>query len=245
MLVTVLLRVFGIWALADAAFVLLAPRRWGGWLGRIGGNRLASRLIALLVLASAVYLIRRSLSPNAAAKRRASAARAIRVAVGVERSGLVTTLMRVPVYLHRFGLGWLLGHRFLLLTHRGRKSGQPYRTVLEVVRYDPATRESIVVSGWGTAADWYRNIKANPPIAVATGRGHYRPTFRELSPDEAYPIIADYLRDLPPPLRALAERALFGAGTTETERREQARSFVMIAFRPADDQVDRQIGNVS
>ncbi|HEX5416739.1 MAG TPA: nitroreductase family deazaflavin-dependent oxidoreductase [Chloroflexota bacterium] len=246
---SVLWLMIGIWAFADAAFVLLAPRRWSrwwrDWLRRIGGNELASRLVALIELASAVYLIRRSLRHAGAVKTGTDTARAHRAAVGIERSGLLTALMRVPVYLYRFGLGWLLGHRFLLLTHRGRKSGRSYRTVLEVVHYDPETRESIVVSGWGTAVDWYRNIKANPPIAVATGGRPYRPSYRELSPDETYPIIADYLAKSPLPMRAVARRLLFGEGTTEAEQREQARAFVMVAFRPAEDQIDRQTGNAS
>jgi len=31
---------------------------------------------------------------------------------------------RLPIYLYRLDLGWLLGHRFLLLVHRGRESGR-------------------------------------------------------------------------------------------------------------------------
>ncbi len=50
----------------------------------------------------------------------------------------------VPILLYRARLGWLLGHRFLLLTHRGWKTGKIRRTVLEVVHYDPTTRDSAV-----------------------------------------------------------------------------------------------------
>lgn len=54
--------------------------------------------------------------------------------------GLVKRLLRLPALLYERDLGWLLGHRFLLLTHRGRTSGRTYRTVLEVLQFDPATR---------------------------------------------------------------------------------------------------------
>ena len=39
----------------------------------------------------------------------------------------------MPIYLYRLDLGRLLGHRFLLLVHRGRKSGLLRETVLEVI----------------------------------------------------------------------------------------------------------------
>jgi hypothetical protein len=59
----------------------------------------------------------------------------------------------LPIYLYRLDLGRLLGHRFLLLVHRGRKSGLLRETVLEVLLHDPATNESVVLSAWGEKAD--------------------------------------------------------------------------------------------
>jgi F420H(2)-dependent quinone reductase len=56
--------------------------------------------------------------------------------------------------------------------------------VLEVIRYDPATRESVVPSGWGERSDWYRNIKASPALEVQTGGERYVPVQRFLAPDE-------------------------------------------------------------
>lgn len=246
------LRFVGVWTLVDAVFLFLAPRRWsrwwGSWLQIIGNSALSSRLVALLEFAGAVYLIWQSFakpSANSSTASTSAGVRAGRAAVGIEKSGLLTTLFRVPTYLYRIGVGWLLGHRFLLLTHQGRKSGRPYQTVLEVVHYDPETRESIVVSGWGTRADWYRNIRANPPIAVTTGNEHYQPSYRELSPDEIYPVIQEYLRKSPPIYRGVVERTLFGDGVTEPEMREMARSFVMVAFRPAEVLAERQTGKAS
>src|SRR5262249_48784206 len=63
-------------------------------------------------------------------------------------SPLLRKFFRAPGWLYRMRLGWLLGDRFVQLSHRGRSSGRVYRTVLEVVRYDPRTRESVVCSGW-------------------------------------------------------------------------------------------------
>jgi deazaflavin-dependent oxidoreductase (nitroreductase family) len=122
-------------------------------------------------------------------------------------SRVVRALFNAPVWLYRLKLGWLLGHHFMLLTHRGRTSGGLYQTLLEVVHHDPRTRESIACSGWGTRADWYRNIMANPPIAVETGGHRYEsPTFRLLSPEENYPIVAEYVRRIRAIARPLAYR---------------------------------------
>jgi deazaflavin-dependent oxidoreductase (nitroreductase family) len=85
---------------------------------------------------------------------------------------------RVPIYLYRLDLGWLLGHRFLLLVHRGRKSGLLHQTVLEVVLYDPSIRESVVLSAWGEDADWYRNLQKCRAIEIMTGRESYEPLQR-------------------------------------------------------------------
>jgi hypothetical protein len=38
--------------------------------------------------------------------------------------GLTRLAFRLPIWLYRLRLGWLLGDRLLLLTHIGRTSGQ-------------------------------------------------------------------------------------------------------------------------
>src|SRR5918911_4987582 len=90
-------------------------------------------------------------------------------------SGILRLAFRLPIYLYRLNLGWLLGQRGLLLIHRGRRSGLLRETVLEVVRYTPATKESVVLSAWGERADWYRNIKASPAMEVWTGGERFVP----------------------------------------------------------------------
>jgi hypothetical protein len=48
----------------------------------------------------------------------------------------------LPIHLYRYNLGRLLGYRFLLLTHRGRKTGILHQTVLEVILYDQPRKRS-------------------------------------------------------------------------------------------------------
>ena len=109
-------------------------------------------------------------------------------------TGALRLAFRLPIYLYRLGLGQLLGHRFMLLTHRGRRSGRVYQTALEGVRYDPSLRETVVASGWGERSDWYRNLKAHPALEIRTGRERYAPEQRFLTPEEVYREIVDYER---------------------------------------------------
>jgi deazaflavin-dependent oxidoreductase (nitroreductase family) len=149
-------------------------------------------------------------------------------------SPLLRGFFKAPHCLFRLGLGWLLGHRFLELTHRGRSSGRLYRTVLEVVHYDPRTQESVACSGWGRRADWYRNIIADPPTAVETGGRRYEnPRFRELPPEENYPIVAEYVRRLPRIARPLAYRLGLDVRGSENQRRAHSEQLLLIGFGPS------------
>lgn len=91
----------------------------------------------------------------------------------------------------------MLGKRVLALTHRGRKSGKEYQTILEVVLFDDETKESVVASAYGSDADWYRNIQAEAALRVQTGRLDYVPSQRFLTQDEAREAAARFCREHP------------------------------------------------
>ena len=109
-------------------------------------------------------------------------------------TGVLRSLLGLPVHLYHAHLGVLLGHRFLLLGHTGRKTGLHRETVLEVVRYDPVTRESVVAAGWGRRTGWLHNVEAGLAHEVWTGRQRFTPAYRILPPDEAARLFADYER---------------------------------------------------
>ena len=67
----------------------------------------------------------------------------------IKKKGILWYFFRAPVYLYRWRLGWLLGHRLLLLTHIGRRTGLRRQTVLEVVEYRKEIPEAVVVNGFG------------------------------------------------------------------------------------------------
>lgn len=150
--------------------------------------------------------------------------------------GLLRWLLEVPVLLYRGGLGWMLGHRFLLLVHSGRRSGRRYRTVLEVVRYDSVAKESTVVAGWGRRTAWLHNLESGGAIEVRTGRERYVPLVRRLDSREAQRVFADYERSMRlvgPVVRAVVTRLVGWRydGSAEARRRLAAQ-LPMLAFRP-------------
>jgi deazaflavin-dependent oxidoreductase (nitroreductase family) len=149
-------------------------------------------------------------------------------------TGASRLAFRLPIYLYRLDLGWVLGHRFLLLVHRGRKSGLLRETALEALLHDPAAREGVVLSAWGEKADWYRNVGATPALEVRTGGQRYVPEQRFLAPEENHAVISDYGRRHPLAFRVFARIFGYPLGGTEAARREVASSLRLVAFRPRD-----------
>jgi deazaflavin-dependent oxidoreductase (nitroreductase family) len=145
-------------------------------------------------------------------------------------------LLAAPLWLYRARLGWLLGRRFLMLTHVGRRSGRTYRTVVEVVARPDG--EYVAVAGFGPTTDWLRNVEAGGGREVAVGRQTFRPAVRRLDVDEAARVLADYERRnrlAAPVVRAVLSRLVGWRYTgTDEERRRLVTERPLVAFRPAD-----------
>jgi deazaflavin-dependent oxidoreductase (nitroreductase family) len=149
--------------------------------------------------------------------------------------GLARLAFRLPIWLYRLGLGGLLGTRFLLLTHTGRKSGRERQNVLEVVRYDREKSVFVVAAGFGPQSDWYRNIRANPQVTAQCGRRRWAMTAEFLSPEQAGEELVDYGRRHPAALRELIGFMGFKAGNSPEEIRSVGRQLSMVAFHPRKD----------
>jgi len=144
-------------------------------------------------------------------------------------------LFRLPAYLYHWHCGWLLGHRFMLLMHTGRRTGRRHETVLEVMEYRAAAHEAVVMSAFGRA-DWLRNIEARPG-EVAIGRERFVTTHRILPPEEAVGVVGCYERRnrlMAPVVRlGLSWLAGWRYRSTDADRRRLAAQFPFVAFRPA------------
>jgi deazaflavin-dependent oxidoreductase (nitroreductase family) len=139
--------------------------------------------------------------------------------------------MKMPLILYRLGLGWMLGKRFMLLTHKGRRSGKVYRTVLAVLRFDEKTREILAVSPW-SASHWYRNIQATPALEVETGGVRYAPKQRGLSPEEIAAAFIAFRNQYPVFSRVIARIPGWKIDSTYTEFLALARTLRGVSFQP-------------
>jgi deazaflavin-dependent oxidoreductase (nitroreductase family) len=149
------------------------------------------------------------------------------------RALIARLLLRSPVWLYRLGLGWILGHEFLLLTHAGRRTGRVRETALKVLHHDPATRESIVASAWGRQTDWFRNIQARPPLSVRIGSEWYVPRQRILPSDEAAAVLQDWTRRQRWFARLMLTQLGLSLDMVETERAALVDRLPFVAFSPS------------
>jgi deazaflavin-dependent oxidoreductase (nitroreductase family) len=92
-----------------------------------------------------------------------------------------------PRFAYAAGLGRLVGRFVLLLTTRGRKTGQPRVTPLV---FEETGDTILVGSARGPEADWLRNIRANPSVRVRVGRRDFDGLAEVVMDPER---IADYL----------------------------------------------------
>jgi deazaflavin-dependent oxidoreductase (nitroreductase family) len=151
--------------------------------------------------------------------------------------GILGWLLRSPVYLYHAHLGFLFGHRFLLLVHEGRRTGLRRETPLEVVRYDRATHEAVVAAGWGRKTAWLHNVEAGLAREVWIGRERYTPACRFLTTEEAAGVLEDYERHSGLPksiVRAVLSRLLgWRYDGSPAARRRAVEQMPLIGLRPS------------
>ncbi len=147
--------------------------------------------------------------------------------------GFMIPVFRFPILLYRLGLGWLFGHRFMMLTHMGRRSHKLHRTILAVLRFDGATKEIMTMSAW-SGSDWYKNIQAWPALQVQVGTLRYVPTYRPLSTEELVELFEDYRREHPLFTRVICRIPGWKWDSTHEEFLELVRTLRGIAFRPKE-----------
>lgn len=124
---------------------------------------------------------------------------------GPKPSGITRFFLRTPIWLYRLHLGWLLGDRFLMFRHIGRKSGLPRYTVVEVVRHDLPTDTYTIASGWGEKADWLKNIQQEPEVVLYSGRRRMKARASRLSVEEATRALTEYAGRHPVAFQNLAK----------------------------------------
>lgn len=156
---------------------------------------------------------------------------------GSRPHGVLRYLLRAPIYLYRWRLGRLLGHRFLLLHHTGRRTERRHATVLEVLQYRGTLGEAVVMSGFGRNSGWLLNIQAKPDCDVVIGAQAFRAQYRFLGEDEAVQVFRDYEKKnrlVLPIVRFVLSRLLgWPYRGSDADVRKLVSQLPLVAFRPA------------
>ncbi|NQV07015.1 nitroreductase family deazaflavin-dependent oxidoreductase [bacterium] len=99
----------------------------------------------------------------------------------------------------RTGLGWSTDlwpagfGRLMVIEHVGRKSGAAYRTPVNFTRCGPDT---YCLAGFGPRTDWYRNVLAQPDIAIWLPDGRWTAAAVDVSDSsERLPLMRRVLID--------------------------------------------------
>ena len=146
--------------------------------------------------------------------------------------GLKAIPWRLPIWLYRLGLGRLLGGKFLLLTHRGRKTGQLRQAVLEIILAEPEKNRFLVVSGFGTGSQWYKNIQIEPKVAIQVGAKKISAIAEQLGKEQAGLAIVDYAERFPGNLKTLARILGYEIEHTPAGYRNFGEKIPVIEFTP-------------
>jgi deazaflavin-dependent oxidoreductase (nitroreductase family) len=118
--------------------------------------------------------------------------------------GIEKALFKLPNFFYNMGLGSIMGSRFVQLAHIGRNSGRIYKTVVEVVDYDPDRRKIYIASGFRQRSDWYKNILKTPQIEINFRGKLYEAVAMELDKREAEQVLLNYAHQHPLAMKELA-----------------------------------------
>ena len=146
--------------------------------------------------------------------------------------GFKAFLWRLPIWLFRLRLGPLMGHRMLLLTHKGRISGKERYAMLEVIKYEQATNTHYVASGFGEKSDWYQNISKTPDVTIQVGNDKFPARAERLTLDKARAVFHDYTQAHPNAVRNLAKLVGYEIGSSQEDMMAFLDMIPVVAFHP-------------
>ena len=115
-------------------------------------------------------------------------------------NALLKFFFRIPVWMHKLGVGgWerLIGAQWMLITTVGRKSGKPRDTMVDVMDYDAASDTYYIEAAYGSRADWYKNMQANPVFEVRVGRRKFQASATPLTNEGAGEMMVQFFRKKP------------------------------------------------
>jgi deazaflavin-dependent oxidoreductase (nitroreductase family) len=141
---------------------------------------------------------------------------------------------KVPVWVHKMGFGgWerLIGAQWMLITTKGRKTGKPHDTMVDVMDYDKATDTYYIEAAYGARADWYKNIQSNPVFEAQVGRRKFKAQAGALTTEGAAEMLVQFYRSKPAYTRSVMAMAGMKF-KDEDELRVMGRNLTLLAVTP-------------
>jgi deazaflavin-dependent oxidoreductase (nitroreductase family) len=112
------------------------------------------------------------------------------------RSGWRRLLVRAPLTWWRLGLEPLLRRfHFIVVTTRGRASGQARHTMLE---HSVLDGRIYIAPGWGRRTQWYRNLLADPALTVQRHGETFAATARPVTDGDELARVFHVVRGVSP-----------------------------------------------
>jgi deazaflavin-dependent oxidoreductase (nitroreductase family) len=122
--------------------------------------------------------------------------------VGQDKPGpLFRWIFKMPIPMYHLGL-WHLAGPYILLVHKGRKTGKTRYTPLEYT-YEPETDSYLLMAGWRGHTDWYRNVLADSHVRAQVGRRAFDATAEPMRAEEAAQLLKQILLAGPSSARML------------------------------------------
>lgn len=149
-------------------------------------------------------------------------------------SRLLKFLFKVPVWLHKMGLGgWerLVGAQWMLITTKGRKTGKLRHTMVDVMDYDKISDTYYIEAAYGVRADWYKNIQINPVFEAQVGRRKFKARAGALTTEGASEMLVHFYRSKPAYTRSVMAMAGMKF-KDEDELRSMGRNLTLLAVTP-------------
>lgn len=148
--------------------------------------------------------------------------------------GAVREVLRVPVTMYRMGLGHFVDlFHILILTTRGRRSGQPRYAPVEYRRHGS---KYYAISAWGERPHWYRNLMEDPIVTIRQGRKVFQARAQMVENDSEALLVLHLFRR-PNPLLYDAILARVGNVQTFDPRTlpDLAHQYTIVRFDPQPD----------
>jgi len=141
---------------------------------------------------------------------------------------------RLPILIYKFRLGWIFGHRAILLIHKGRYSRKTRYVVLEVIKFDKDSNVHYVASGFGGKSDWFRNIVKYPHVNIRTAGKTFAVKAQVLDRDDAQTVFTEYIERYPNAIKNLARFIGYDIGNSQQDTLDFLRMIPVITFNPVE-----------